>query len=165
MAALLTAGLLLTTSPQGGAVETGPPDSATVETSAPKMVSSPVGRALRNPFAEPARHQEGTPDDTVREIVFDGSLRNLPSTMGSLRGRVLPRIRVRGIMEVAGRLAACAEVEDLGTVVLPANERILLSGRPSGPENAGSWFLVRIIDQTGMTIELDDGTLVQGKFF
>jgi hypothetical protein len=85
--------------------------------------------------------------------------------MGPLRGRTLPGIRVRGIMEVEGRIAACAEVESIGMVVLQANERILLSGRKSSNKDAGNWFLVRVIEKTGMTIELDDGTLVQGKFF
>ena len=88
--------------------------------------------------------------------MFDGSPRQLPAAMGSLRGRTLPRVKVRGIMEVGGKVIACAEVENVGTVVLRANERVLLINQGTGARSAdaSSWFLVRAID----------GTLVQGKF-
>jgi hypothetical protein len=165
VAGLLTAAVLLTPVPRHAAAEADPAEEPPVDTGVPVAVATQPGYTVRNPFAEPVLHQKGMPHDPAQDIVFDGSVRQLPSSMGSLRGRTLPRIRVRGIMEVEGRIAACAEVEDIGTVVLQANERILLSGRKPGRENAGRWFLVRVIEKTGMTIELDDGTLVQGKFF
>ena len=129
--------------------------------------TAPAGGAVRNPFAEAIPRRNGTEQPgTVEEIVFDGSPRQLPAAMGSLRGRTLPRVKVRGIMEVGGKVIACAEVENVGTVVLRANERVLLINQGTGARSAdaSSWFLVRAIDKTGMTIELDDGTLVQGKF-
>ena len=156
---LLTAGLLLTTGQAAGAADDA--DAAVITSTAPAAAT------VRNPFAEAVPRRDGSEQQgAVEEIVFDGSTRQLPTAMGSLRGRTLPRVKVRGIMEVGGKVIACAEVENVGTVVLRANERVLLINQGTGARSAdaSSWFLVRAIDKSGMTIELDDGTLVQGKF-
>jgi len=164
---LLTTSLLLTSGRPTGANDateaTAPPADAQVITA-----TVPTGAAVRNPFSEAVPRRDGMPQPGEGEkIVFDGTPRQLPLTMGSLRGRTLPKITVHGIMEVAGKVIACAEVENIGTVVLRANERVLLAKQGKGPrpEEVSAWFLVRDIDKSGMTIELDDGTLVQGRFF
>ena len=167
LAGLLTTSLLLTSGRPAGATDateaTAPPAGAEVVTA-----TAPARATVRNPFAEAVPRRDGIQQPGEAEkIVFDGTARQLTVTMGSLRRRTLPKIKVRGIMEVAGKVVACAEVGNIGTVVLRANERVLLGNQGNGPrpEDVSAWFLVRVIDRSGMTIELDDGTLVQGRFF
>ncbi len=166
LSGLLTAGLLTFGQPSAAAdtaEATAPPAGAEVITA-----PAPAPAVARNPFAEAVPRREADQQPAPGEvIVFDGSARQLPATMGSLRGRTLPKVKVRGIMQVAGKVVACAEVENAGTVILRANERVLLANRGNGArsEEDSAWFLVRVIDKSGMTIELDDGTLVQGRFF
>lgn len=166
LAGLLTTSLLLTSGQRSVAADTA--EAAATPTTAGVITSTaPIEATVRNPFAEAIPRRGGNVQpDAVEEIVFDGSSRQIPTAMGSLRGRTLPRVKVRGIMEVAGKVVACAEVADVGTVVLRANERVLLANQgQTGNHETSSWFLVRTIDKSGMTIELDDGTLVQGRFF
>ena len=125
----------------------------------------------RNPFAAPvtASLTIVEPNGTEKkEIVFDGSsLDPMMLDMQSVDWDHVPRIKVTGLMEVDGKIAVCAEVGGMGMTVLRENERILVcnGGRKQGPVNESPWFLVKKINKRNMTIQLDDGTVIQGKFF
>ena len=120
----------------------------------------------RNPFAVPVSQPVLTPEPD-REIVFDGSLQDLPVRMKSIRWETVPRIRVNGVVEVNGRIQVSADVQDIGMTILRENERVLLMERAgrSSPSDEASWFMVKRITRNAMTIQLDDGTLIQGKFY
>ena len=125
----------------------------------------------RNPFATPvaASLTMAKPNGTEKkEIVFDGSdLDPMMLDMQSVDWDHVPRIKVTGLMEVDGKIAVCAEVGGMGMTVLRENERILIcnGGRTQGSVNESPWFLVKKINKRNMTIQLDDGTVIQGKFF
>ncbi|NOQ51106.1 MAG: hypothetical protein GQ578_02645 [Desulfuromonadaceae bacterium] len=125
------------------------------------------GKPMRNPFSRPVVRRDVRVENpnkaTNKDIVFDGSQCDFPMNMASLRGRSLPRIKVTGVMMVDEKVAAVANVGDVGTIILRANERVLLANSAMGQKEA-SWFLVKAIKQDGMTIQLDDGTLVHGRF-
>jgi len=125
------------------------------------------GIQRRNPFAVPVTQPSLPEEPETREIVFDGSHQELPLQMRSIRWEVVPRIKVSGVMEANGRIQVCAEVEHLGMTILRENERVLLmekAGRGQ-PSEASTWFLVKRITRNAMTIQLDDGTVIQGKFY
>ena len=124
----------------------------------------------RNPFAAPVvqKIRTGKKESTdKKEIVFDGStLDIMVSNMQSVRWDHVPRIRVTGLMEVDGEIAVCADVAGIGMTVLRTNERILIGrGGTNHKPGESPWFLVKEINRRNMTIQLDDGTLIQGKFF
>lgn len=125
----------------------------------------------RNPFAAPVAGKSRNVEVDVpdkKEIVFDGSsLDPAMLDMRSVRWDHVPRIRVTGFMEVNGEITVCAEVADMGMTVLRANERVLIghSGQKQTDGDESSWFLVKQINRRNMTIQLDDGTVIQGKFF
>ncbi|WP_144303272.1 hypothetical protein [Oceanidesulfovibrio indonesiensis] len=97
---------------------------------------------------------------TLEGIIFDGTM---PQEAAADLSR-MPRIRVTGLMKVDGRIAACAEVENLGSRILHPGDRILLD-ESRKHEDRTKWFTVKSIDDDGMLIELDDNQKIRGKFF
>ncbi|MFW5735491.1 MAG: hypothetical protein ACOCWR_10560 [Oceanidesulfovibrio sp.] len=97
---------------------------------------------------------------TLESIVFNGSM---PDGFAQNLSR-MPRIRITGLMKVDGNMAACAEVENLGSRILHPGDRIVLEESAKDDDRA-KWFIVRSIDDHGMLIELDDKQKIRGKFF
>lgn len=101
----------------------------------------------RNPFSAPARPAR---DGALQDVIFDGSRQG---------GASLPIIRVSGLMTFDGQTAVCADVEGVGPMVFRRNEKIIFG------ETGRCWFTVRDISRSAMTIELHDGSRIQGRFF
>ena len=146
-------------------------DSSDAGQPAEVQTSVAAGTTPRNPFAAPVPRGEPSAGDESgkknREVVFDGSDILLPENMRSVEWQHVPRIKVTGLIEVNGSVAACAEVSNMGMMVLRPEERVII--RCGGPAKRDSreapWFIVKSITRRNMTIELDDGTIIQGKFF
>ena len=78
----------------------------------------------------------------------------------------LPAIRLKGMIELKGRSAACVNIEGIGAVILKERDKIILTGNAgSSEENSVSWFIVRNISNSGMSLELNNGSIVMGKFY
>ena len=92
-----------------------------------------------------------------KQIVFNGQA----PVEGSGYER-MPRIKITGLLQVRGRMAACGLVEDEASVLHPG-DTIVLQGE-SANENRARHFTVVAIDAGGMTIVLDDGHQIRGKF-
>lgn len=136
----------------------GAKDEVVARASGPSVVPGPSvtpGPERRNPFSPPKNKE---PVEEEKELVFGDP----GSGWDRLRGKNIPQIRVKGVMLVNNKIAACAEVANKGVAILRENERILFSG--AGGE-ASTGFRVIRLSKNGMTIQLDDGTLVSGRFF
>lgn len=102
--------------------------------------------------------EEGTPQ-MRQEVVFNGSMAPLPGTSFER----LPLIRVAGLIKVDGTYAAYAIIEQKGRYVLRKNDRIVINEK-SGNSKISQWIMIKDINQSGMTIVLDDGNVISGKF-
>jgi hypothetical protein len=127
-------------------------------------------QAFRNPFGPISMQRTDPKPVAVKEVepkepesvVFDGS--RISIREGDL-GR-LPAIKVTGLMEMGGRMAASATIEKLGSRVLRVNDKILLGDAiQGGGEETTKWIVIKRIGVDGMTVVLDDNTEITGKYF
>ena len=107
----------------------------------------------RNPFAPP-RGPSGGANAQPRDYYFDGL---------SFSTARLPGIRVSGLMSYGGRVKVCADVEGLGPVVLGEGDRLVLPAARDAKTSA--YLVVQKISKDSMTIVLDDGSVIQGKYY
>jgi len=122
----------------------------------------------RDPFAEMLQELKGqtnsswwdqAAEEREEEVRFDGSANHISNA--SLER--LPLIKVTGVMQVKGRRAVCAKIQDKGFSVLHENDRIVLDG--SADSRLSRWLVIKKIHRSGMTIILDDGREITGKFY
>jgi hypothetical protein len=116
----------------------------------------------RRPAPEPRVPVEPVRPNKRQVVVFDGSKKD-PQEGDVDR---LPSIKVTGLVEVGGRMAASAVIENLGSRILRENDKILLGETSAGAGgDTTKWILIKRIDKYGMTIVLDDNTEITGKYF
>lgn len=113
---------------------------------------------VRNPFSAPARVSDKKSTAPTNAIVFGISGEN-----DNVNWENIPQILVTGVMSVRGKQVACAYVEGIGNTIIQAGDRVIIPG--SGSEKKADWFLVKWISHNSMTIELNDGSIVQGRLF
>ncbi|MFI3270995.1 MAG: hypothetical protein R3Y11_02675 [Pseudomonadota bacterium] len=75
----------------------------------------------------------------------------------------LPSIKVTGMMQIGGRSAVTATIQGKGSCVLYENDRLVLDTSKSG--NLTKWLFIKKIRPNGMTLILDDGKEISGKFY
>jgi len=166
--------------PEPAASESAPSQLADSESPAAGPAATELGRGARqylegfdltgrrDPFSEMAHgatpNQDGSwwdraGESRMREVRFDGSGQHIT---GASMER-LPRIKVTGLMQVGSRRAVCARIQDKKTSVLHENDRIVLDG--TGNTKLSKWLVIKRIDRNGMTVILDDGLEITGKFY
>ena len=111
----------------------------------------PKPTAVVEPFDEPAAPAK------PKQVVFDGQT----PAEGSGYER-MPRIKITGVMQVRNKMAACGVVDE-ERVVLHPGDTIVLNNEGASADRA-KHFTVVDIDSGGMTIVLDDGHQIRGKF-
>ena len=94
---------------------------------------------------------------TPKEVVFDGH-----APMEGSGYERMPRIKVTGVLQVRGRMAVSGLVEE-EAIVLHPGDTFVLDNTP-GSEDRAKHFTVVAINADGMTIVLDDGQTIRGKF-
>lgn len=103
--------------------------------------------------------EEEAPKQETGEIYFNGGV---GSTASFAR---LPIIKVTGMMQLGGRSAVTATINN-GYYVLYENDRLVLNNTgKGGRSDMTKWLFIKKIHSNGMTIILDDGKEVSGKFY
>ncbi|GAB7079110.1 hypothetical protein [Megalodesulfovibrio paquesii] len=147
-------------------------DNATdAEAAPPSLANLPLQHAVnlelplraRNPFTQP-RTSQAAPTQQEPGMVsvrFDGS-----SPEGAFQGdpRLIPRLKVVGVLDNGQSICVLAELESRGRVVLREKEQFFLKDGKSNKDDA-LWFTVERISHKGMALRLKDGMVVEGNFF
>jgi len=117
----------------------------------------------RNPFTPPRVHAQAAAqqDASLVSMRFDGSA---PATSFQGDPRLIPRIKVVGVLDNGHTISVLAEVENRGRMVLREQEQIYLKDGKSNKDEA-LWFTVQRISHKGMTLMLKNGMVVEGHFF
>ncbi len=105
--------------------------------------------------AESAEEEEELDPDELR---FDG--RRKPNHASYDR---LPLIKVTGLMQVGGKRAVSANIQNKGVCILRENDNVVIDG--NAKSNLTKWLTIKKIHLNGMTIVLDDGIEITGKFY
>lgn len=131
--------------------------------------------AKRDPFTEmQAAPQEAMPagdswwdeSDTAqvteqnKDLYFNGQS---PAASSAAYAR-LPMIKVTGMLQIGGRSAVTAIIQNKGSCVLYENDRLVLNTGKANI-NLTKWIFVKKIHANGMTLILDDGKEISGKFY
>lgn len=143
---------------QGGIVEL----NATAWQLPPVDLELPL--RARNPFTPPRVHAQAAAaqqDASLVSMRFDGST---PATSFQGDPRLIPRIKVVGVLDNGHTISVLAEVENRGRMVLREQEQIYLKDGKSNKDEA-LWFTVQRISHKGMTLMLKNGMVVEGHFF
>lgn len=108
---------------------------------------------LRNPFSPPvsSTRRAGAAE---KELFFDGSNASIAR---------LPGIKVTGLLAYGGKIKISAFVEGLGPVVLQENDQVVLHGARGS--NTTAYFVIKKLRRDSMTIILDDGSTITGKYY
>ncbi len=103
---------------------------------------------------------EATEDDASKseEFRFDG--RNKPNLASYAR---LPNIKVTGLMQVGGRRAVSANIQNKGVCILYENDNVVIEA--NAKTNLSKSLTIKKIHLNGMTVILDDGNEITGKFY
>ena len=118
----------------------------------------------RNPFTAPrvqAQTAAAQQDAGLVSMRFDGSA---PTAAFQGDPRLIPRIKVVGLLDNGHTISVLAEVENRGRMVLREQEQIYLKDGKSNKDDA-LWFTVQRISHKGMTLMLKNGMVVEGHFF
>ncbi len=91
------------------------------------------------------------------ELHFDG--RNKPDHASFAR---LPNIKVTGLMQVDGRRAVSAIIQNKGSVILFEGDNVVIDGARA---NLTKWLTIKKIHINQLTVVLDDGKEIKGKFY
>ncbi len=89
---------------------------------------------------------------------FDG--RNKPNHASYAR---LPTIKVTGLMQVNGRRAVSANIQNKGVCILYENDNVVIEA--NAKTNLSKSLTIKKIHLNGMTVVLDDGNEITGKFY
>jgi hypothetical protein len=111
----------------------------------------------RNPFAAPARGVD-TDGPGAGFSADDINLDNV-------RWEYVPPVRFTGIMSAGGKMVATAIVEGGKSTVVKEGDLIILPNKTGKAAVQSAWIRVLSIRNSGITIKLDDGSVVAGRFF
>ncbi len=107
---------------------------------------------------EAAEATEEEEEQEPGEFRFDG--RNKPTHASYAR---LPLIKVTGFMQVGGRRAVSANIQNKGVCILYENDNVVIEA--NNKTNLSKWLVIKKIHLNGMTVVLDDGIEITGKFY
>lgn len=155
------------------AKELTPAEKIGLKTTSTEFLASFDPNGKRDPFSSMQEApQEAMPagdswwDDSeapqtqaTKDLYFNGQS---PANSSASYAR-LPMIKVTGMMQIGGRSAVTAIIQNKGSCVLYENDRLILNAGQGG--NLTKWLLVKKIHSNGMTLMLDDGKEISGKFY
>ena len=106
--------------------------------------------------------KERNPFDLSAELIEKSMSEQYVSFTGEGLNRFnLPRIEITGVMVVGNETMATAKIEQLGTVTLGPDERIVFPGRGG---NSFSSFIIKKITPSEMVILVEGGYEIKGRF-
>ncbi len=124
-----------------------------------KMVDSDAPVADTTWYSDAPENEED--DDQERkpeDFRFDG--RNKPNLASYAR---LPLIKVTGLIQVGGKRAVSANIQNKGVCILYENDNVVIEA--NAKTNLSKSVTIKKIHLNGMTVILDDGNEITGKFY
>ncbi len=110
-----------------------------------------------NEAAEKADDEEDK-NKPPQELRFDGNSK--PNHASYAR---LPLIKVTGLIQVGGKRGVSAIIQNKGSCILYESDNVVIDG--SGKTNLTKSLTIKKIHLNGMTVVLDDGIEIRGKFY
>ncbi len=123
-----------------------------------KMVDSHAPVTDTTWYTDAAEDSDDGQEREPEDFRFDG--RNKPNHASYER---LPNIKVTGLMQVGGRRAVSANIQNKGVCILYENDNVVIEA--NAKTNLSKSLMIKKIHLNGMTVVLDDGNEITGKFY